>query len=150
MFSRSLFVLLFFFFWPLCCLSFFDLQILITRLVSSNSFWNCSDSVIFLSVLLSVISLFSTYLLHCFCFVFHDYVFCTISSNLNLTLMIKLNTYTVHYLKNILICLDLKRIVLRFHWSDILIEKITKQNKTTKTNINHLWRSSEFCKGICF
>jgi hypothetical protein len=30
--------------------------------------------VIFLSVLLSVISLFSTYLLHCFCFVFHDYV----------------------------------------------------------------------------
>jgi hypothetical protein len=28
---------LFFFFWPLCCL-FFDLQILITPLVSSNSF----------------------------------------------------------------------------------------------------------------
>ena len=131
MFSRSLFVLLFFFFWPLCCLSFFDLQILITPLVSSNSFWNCSDSVIFLSVLLSVISLCSTYLLHCFCFVFHDYVFC-ISSNLNLTLMIKLNTYTVHYLKNILICLDLKRIVLRFHWTDILIEKITKQNNKYK------------------
>jgi hypothetical protein len=33
---RSLFVLLSFFFWPLCCLSF-DLWILITPLVSSNS-----------------------------------------------------------------------------------------------------------------
>ena len=37
MFYRSLFVLLSFFFWPLCCLSFFDLRILITHLVSSNS-----------------------------------------------------------------------------------------------------------------
>ena len=35
MFSRSLFVLLFL--WPLCCLSFFNIQILITSLVSSNS-----------------------------------------------------------------------------------------------------------------
>jgi len=30
MFCRLLFVLLYFFFWPLCCLSFFDLRILIT------------------------------------------------------------------------------------------------------------------------
>ena len=37
---RSLFVLLYFFFWPLCCLSFFDLRILITPLGSSNSFYN--------------------------------------------------------------------------------------------------------------
>ena len=38
-FCRSLFVLLSFFFWPLtlCCLSFFDLRILITPLVFSNS-----------------------------------------------------------------------------------------------------------------
>ena len=36
MFCRSLFVLLYFFFWPLCCL-FFDIRILITLLVSSNS-----------------------------------------------------------------------------------------------------------------
>ena len=36
MFCRSLFVLLSFFFWSLCCL-FFDIQILITPLVSSNS-----------------------------------------------------------------------------------------------------------------
>jgi hypothetical protein len=36
MYCRSLFVLLSFFFWPLCCL-FFDLRILITPLVSSNS-----------------------------------------------------------------------------------------------------------------
>ena len=35
-FCRSLFVLLSFFNWPLCCLSIFDLQILITPLVSSN------------------------------------------------------------------------------------------------------------------
>jgi hypothetical protein len=33
---RSLFVILSFFFWPLCCLSF-DLRILLTSLVSSNS-----------------------------------------------------------------------------------------------------------------
>ena len=33
---RSLFVLLSFFIWPLCCLSFFELRILITPLVSHN------------------------------------------------------------------------------------------------------------------
>jgi hypothetical protein len=37
MFCRWLFVLLSFFFWPLCCLFFFDLRILITPLVSSSS-----------------------------------------------------------------------------------------------------------------
>jgi hypothetical protein len=36
MFCRSLFVLLYFSFWPFCCL-FFDLRILTTPLVSSNS-----------------------------------------------------------------------------------------------------------------
>jgi hypothetical protein len=35
----SLFVLLYLFFWPLCCLFFFDILILITPLVSSNSSW---------------------------------------------------------------------------------------------------------------
>jgi hypothetical protein len=39
MFCRSLFVILFFFFWPLRCLSF-DLRILITPLVSPNSSYN--------------------------------------------------------------------------------------------------------------
>ena len=34
---RWLFVLLYFFYWPLCCLFFFDIRILITSLVSSNS-----------------------------------------------------------------------------------------------------------------
>ena len=34
---RSLFVLLYFFFWPLCYLFFFDIRILITPLVYSNS-----------------------------------------------------------------------------------------------------------------
>ena len=38
MFYISLFVLLYFFFWPLCCL-FFDIRILTTPLVSSNSSW---------------------------------------------------------------------------------------------------------------
>ena len=33
MFYRSLFVHLYFFFWPLCCLFFFDIQILITSLL---------------------------------------------------------------------------------------------------------------------
>jgi len=36
MFCRSLFVILSFFFWPLRCLSFFDLRILITPLVSPS------------------------------------------------------------------------------------------------------------------
>ena len=36
-FCRSLFVLLYFFFWSLFCLFFFDIQILITTLVSSQS-----------------------------------------------------------------------------------------------------------------
>ena len=36
-FCRSLFVLLYFFFWPLCCLFFFDIWILITPLVSLSS-----------------------------------------------------------------------------------------------------------------
>ena len=37
MFCRWLFVLLYFFFWSLCCLFFFDVRILIAPLVSSNS-----------------------------------------------------------------------------------------------------------------
>jgi hypothetical protein len=41
MFCRSLFVILYFFFWSLCCLFFFDMRILITPLVSSNSCYNC-------------------------------------------------------------------------------------------------------------
>ena len=36
MFCRSFFVLLYFFFWPLCCLFLFDIRILITPSVSSN------------------------------------------------------------------------------------------------------------------
>ena len=36
-FCRSLFVLLLIFFWPLCCLFFFDMRILINTLVYSNS-----------------------------------------------------------------------------------------------------------------
>jgi hypothetical protein len=35
-----------FFFWPLCCLFFFDIRILIAPLVSSNSSWNSSSYTI--------------------------------------------------------------------------------------------------------
>ena len=45
MFCRSFFVILSFFFWSLCCLSFFDLWLLLTPLVSSNFSYN-SYSVI--------------------------------------------------------------------------------------------------------
>ena len=38
-----LFVLLSFFFWPLCCLFFFDIRFLITPLVSSISFYTDSS-----------------------------------------------------------------------------------------------------------
>jgi hypothetical protein len=37
MFCKSLFVLVYSFIWPLCCLFFFDIQIMIAPLVSSNS-----------------------------------------------------------------------------------------------------------------
>jgi hypothetical protein len=37
MFCRLLFVLCSFFFWPLCCLFFFNIRIMITSLVSSSS-----------------------------------------------------------------------------------------------------------------
>jgi len=40
MFCRSLFVFLYFIFWTLCCLFFFDIRILITPFVSSNSSCN--------------------------------------------------------------------------------------------------------------
>jgi hypothetical protein len=45
MFCRSLFVLLYFFFWPLCCLSFFDIRILITPLVSFDHCVVCPSSI---------------------------------------------------------------------------------------------------------
>jgi hypothetical protein len=44
-FCKSLFVLLSFFFWPLYCLSFFYLQLLITSLVSWN--FSCYTSILF-------------------------------------------------------------------------------------------------------
>ena len=46
MFCRSLFVFLYFFFWPLCCLFFFELRILITPLVSSNSSYCRHDALV--------------------------------------------------------------------------------------------------------
>ena len=49
MFCRLLFVHLYFFYWPLCCLLFFDIRILITPLASSNSYFGhwvvCPSSI---------------------------------------------------------------------------------------------------------
>jgi hypothetical protein len=47
MFCRSLFVLLCFFAWPFYCLFFFDLRILITLLVSSNSSYHRESKLSF-------------------------------------------------------------------------------------------------------
>ena len=47
-FCRSLFVLLYFFFWPLCCLFFFDIRILIAPLVSSNSSYSVWTTLYFM------------------------------------------------------------------------------------------------------
>ena len=53
MFCRSSFFLLYLFFGLLCCLSFFDLRILITTLVSSNT--SCSFALFLLAIVLSVL-----------------------------------------------------------------------------------------------
>ena len=45
MLCRLLFVLLSFFYWLLCCLSFFDFRILVTSLVSSNSSYSLYKSI---------------------------------------------------------------------------------------------------------
>ena len=45
MFCRSLFVLLYFFFWPLCCLFFFDIRILITPLIYCGHCVVCSSLI---------------------------------------------------------------------------------------------------------
>ena len=44
MLCRWLFVLLYFFFWPLCCLLFFDIRILITPLISCGHCVVCPSS----------------------------------------------------------------------------------------------------------
>jgi len=49
MFCRWLLVLLYFYFWPLWCLFFFDIRILIIPLVSSNSF-SVNSSILLVSL----------------------------------------------------------------------------------------------------
>ena len=51
--ESSLFVLLYFFFWPLCCL-FFDIHILIAPLVSSNSSCHIMNYSNYLSMFISL------------------------------------------------------------------------------------------------
>ena len=43
-----------FFFWPLCCLSFVHLQIMITTLVSSNSSCSVTNTPVVLAILKSI------------------------------------------------------------------------------------------------
>jgi hypothetical protein len=52
MFCRSLFVLLYLFFWPLCCLFIFDIRILITPLVSSKFSSQRNNIILFFFFLL--------------------------------------------------------------------------------------------------
>ena len=66
MFCRSLFVLLSFFFWSLCCL-FFHLRILITPLVSSkSSYSNMESTCVFRVSILSQFLRFASYILEFF------------------------------------------------------------------------------------
>ena len=60
-YCRSLCVLLSFFFWPLCCLPF-DLQILITPLVSSNSSYSWRY---FIGVRVKCLCVFLLFILEC-------------------------------------------------------------------------------------
>jgi hypothetical protein len=83
MFCRSLFVLLYFFFWPLRCLFFFDLRILITPVALSKSYLLCrylykvrlyeGSCLIYIICVGLCIVVFNTY-----CVVF--FVLCTICS----------------------------------------------------------------------
>jgi hypothetical protein len=65
MFCRSLFVLLYFFFWPLCCLFFFDLRILITPLVSSNSSY--ANGLFLNTILFCFLDMFYQLIIVCCC-----------------------------------------------------------------------------------
>ena len=68
MFCGSLFVLLYFFFWPLCCLFFFDIRILITPLVSSSySYWWTKTKYIEINIHLPQIAhtFITYYSIHC-------------------------------------------------------------------------------------
>ena len=61
MFCRSLFVLLYVFIWSLCCLFFFDKQILITPLVSSNSSFNLL--FLYIGFLMCILNVFSYFII---------------------------------------------------------------------------------------
>ena len=61
MFCRSLFVLLCVLFWSLCCLFFFDIQILITPLVSTNS--SFKFLFLYIGALISIFNVFSYFIM---------------------------------------------------------------------------------------
>ena len=86
MLCRSLFAILYFFFWPLCCLFFFDIRFLIAPLVSSNSSCKIELSVF----------LFGCFYFFCCCM----YIFCTYITNeiqeFNINMPIKLDKLCFH------------------------------------------------------
>ena len=68
MFCRSLFVLLCFFCWPLCCLFFFDIWILITPLVSSKLFiYYCISDADTIEILYTDCCLYDSIIKGCYC-----------------------------------------------------------------------------------
>ena len=62
---RSLFVLLYFFFWSLCCVSFFDLRILITPLVSSNSSYCLHAFILCLNIVTPLVNAHDKFIVFC-------------------------------------------------------------------------------------
>ena len=91
MICRSLFVLLYFFFWPLCYLFFFDIRILIIPLVSSSfpgpdmctkhrkKTFQWSNLAFFRRLILYMVTIFQTETSLFVCLNFHlEMIFCTL------------------------------------------------------------------------
>ena len=99
-FCISLFVLLYFFFWPLYSVSFFDIRILITPLVSSNS-----SCYIYVEVLCYAFDF------HCLLFVFRSCKL-DVRSILLLSTVLNVNRHYLPIMCNIRKCIMFKRNVL--------------------------------------
>jgi hypothetical protein len=113
MFCRSLFGHLYFFYWSLCCLSFFNLRIIITHLVSSDS---SSKIIILIKFIYSCVS--KNFSRHCF--------------KLLLLIFIYLSIYLFIYIFNNL--LFIFTVVNSENWKiQLKINKIKDQRRQTST-----------------
>ena len=137
MFCRSLFVHLYFFFWPLCCLLFFDIRILIAHLVSSNSSYDiyllfvrvyCFTHVLQIALVLSRVHCFTrmTYIVVicsclCFrwcqcclmCFIIAFYIICV--SHLQLRQQLSHVNCFILYFRQLLLCQELLKMLGNLH-----------------------------------